>query len=168
MHRQSALTAEFVERAEQVAQTSTRDSAVWRDLGIGKTTFYNWRKRGQAEWDRIATGTDENPIEPIESELLYLNFRNAVTRGRERMEHRLEASLFQAALRDGDLALKVLERLNRPTWGKAPAVAEPVKVELSGPGGGPVEVSEKARRGIEAAAQIVSMQQALADRVADG
>lgn len=168
MHRQAAISPELVERAEQVAQTSTRDSAVWRDLGIGKTTFYNWRKRGQAELDRIAAGTDDKPVDPLDSEAVYLNFRNAVTRGRERMEHRLEASLFQAALKDGDLALKVLERLNRPTWGKQAPNAEPVKVELSGPGGGPVEVSERARRGIEAAAKIVSMQEALANRVADG
>lgn len=162
--RTPIITEDMVADAAAVAQTSTRNAAIWLHLGVHEATFYGWKARGKSEAQRLA---DDDDAQPDPGEELYVEFFEAVTRGREKMQHRLEASVFGAALRDGKLALDVLARIDRAQWGRrgTGADGDPVRVEVSGPNGGPVEVSEQARRGIEAAGEIISLQQSLIDRV---
>ncbi|MFC6883442.1 hypothetical protein [Actinomadura yumaensis] len=144
---------------EAISHGATIESAV-AAAGIGVTTFYRWMERGEQALQSLQDGEEPKP-----SEEPFREFREAVTRAHARGEvfnadllrkiavggfvvktrtkrYRDPASGQVVEEREDDIAppdLRAvtfyLERRHGGSWGKASAL------EVSGPGGGPVEVA---------------------------
>lgn len=79
--RKSKLSPELQARVIQLLSAGVTDDAMCHAVNIGVSTFYMWLDRGQKEIDRI-NATRGDGIEPKESERLYVEFSEAITRAR--------------------------------------------------------------------------------------
>jgi len=89
--------------------------------GIGKTTFYEWMKKGAEE----------------KAEPAFREFREAVEQARARAQVRNSTLIQNAAIRDWKAAAWWLRNAFPETWTGTD------KVEVSGPKGGPIELEAK-------------------------
>jgi transposase len=98
--------------------------------GISASTFYSWMARGRAEILRVEAGGDPDP-----GEVDFVEFVETVEKARADAEVRAVHAV-QKAANDGtwQAAAWFLERSHPQRWGRFQ------RTELSGPGGGPVQV----------------------------
>lgn len=96
---------------------------------IGQDTAIDWLKRGKNELERRAKG------EPAqEDEQPFVDFSQAVQQARMEAGIRWQAVVDKAANNDANFALRML-RIRFPN-----DYREPTQAEVSGPGGGPMEI----------------------------
>jgi hypothetical protein len=112
------LTPDTQERVCRALQAGIDVRTACSIEGIGKTTYYDWRKRGEA---------GEEP---------YASFLEATERAMDRIEAAMSATIVKAAMEGHWPAAAWWLRFRR-TGGIT-------KVELSGPGGKPVALSKEA------------------------
>lgn len=160
MSRPSSLTEEVESRLLKAVRAGTPQREAVRHAGVGERTFYTWMSRGEAEQARQDDGAPANPEEEP-----YRQFRQRVLRARAdtavggvaliqsvarggaviretKRRYRdptsgemVEETEVQRTAPDWRAAAWLLERSFRADFGRGP-------VEVTGPGGGPVQVSE--------------------------
>lgn len=117
-----------------------------RKAKVSPATLTSWLNRGQAEQDRIdsieeaalAAGREPTPAEsqPLASERDYLDFLNEVTEARDEFARTLLGYVTTNVKEPQNLghAIKVLAKFDDRFR------EEPKRTEVSGPGGGAVEI----------------------------
>lgn len=108
--------------------------------GISKSSLYEWLKRGEREKQRI----ERNKRFKIrKSEEIFVDFSDAVEKALAEAEIRDVMRIERAAEVYWQAAAWRLERKFPDRWGRK------IKTELSGPDGGPIEVSDAREKLIE-------------------
>lgn len=179
--RRTLLDEDTFNRLEQVISAGAPYDKAAEYVGIGTRTLFDWIARGRAEVEHREDGGEPNPDED-----LFADFATMVTRARSRAHVSSVVALRKAIeggqvieetvreYRDPDTGAKVkestvkrtapdwraaswfLERQDRANFGKGPE-----QVELSGPGGGPVELTANVE---DLAARVAANLAALAPR----
>ena len=122
--RYSRLTDETQRRIVEAIRAGNYIETAAQYAGVNKTTIYAWLKK--------ADDPDQDPR--------YAEFRNAVEEARAQAEAR-NVMLIQKAANEGtwQAAAWYLERTAPHRWGRQ------ARIELTGDGGGPVQVEHSAR-----------------------
>jgi hypothetical protein len=117
--RPPKLTAETQARIIEALRAGNYQETAAAYAGVHVATFHRWMANGAQP--------DADP--------LYRDFRNAVEKARSEAEVR-NVALIQRAAQDGtwQAAAWYLERSFQQRWGR--------KQEVSGPGGGPIQVAQ--------------------------
>lgn len=90
-------------------------------VGLNKTTFYEWLKRGRAERDRV----EKNYKAKVrKSEEKYVNFTNAIEKAIAESEARDVARISQAGDVNWQALAWRLERRFPDKWGRKPVYSE--------------------------------------------
>lgn len=106
-------------------------------VGVHRLTVNHWRKRGEAEYNRLQENQD---AEPNEEEAKYLDFYNAVMRARSKAVDDALIVIKTAAVNgDAKSAQWFLERSHPHEWGFKQ------KIQHSGDDENPVSVSADVR-----------------------
>lgn len=122
----------------------TREAAaIWAK--VHPTTLSRWVSKGLEIWEQLDSNPDnpenqadaiENPEDPLanatSTERPYLDLAIRVAQAEVATEMRLVTSVHEFAKVDWRAALAALQARERGTWNPTP------RVEISGPGGGPV------------------------------
>lgn len=121
-----------------------RAAATW--ARIHPATLSGWIARGLETWEQLDSNSDnpekqvdtiENPEDPLanvpDSERPYVELAIGVAAGETAAEMRLITSVYEAAKSDWRAAVEALRARERGTWNPTP------RVEITGPGGGPVQ-----------------------------
>jgi transposase len=117
--RPSKLTPEVQARIIEALRAGNYQDTAAAYAGVSRTAFYRWMEQG----------AQPDAAQP------YKDFRDAVEKARAESEVR-NVALIQRAASDGtwQAAAWFLERSFQQRWGR--------KQELSGPGGGPIQVEQ--------------------------
>ena len=122
--RPTKCTPELIKRAESLMAEGHYAVTVARHLGIGTSTWYDWM----------------NWADDPEKDDIYSEFSEAVTRGETKAELDAVTALRDAAIgknADWRANLEYLKRRFRDRW------SEKIEQELSGPGGGSLQIELK-------------------------
>lgn len=126
MGRPSKLTPERQERIVLAVSAGSYPEVAARANGVDASTFYRWMARGD---------------DPVERDPRYRVFREAVKEAEARAEVVAIGRIQQAAAGGTWTASAwYLERKYPDRWGRK----DQIRQEVSGPGGGPVEVDPAA------------------------
>ena len=132
MARPTKLTPELQEDILKIIRSGNYIETACAFVGINKSTFYDWLKRGAREKDRL----EKNPRARIrKSEKIYVEFSNAVEKALAHAEIRDVAIIGKAAEENWKAAAWRLERKFPERWGRK----EKYSLEHSGIAGGPIE-----------------------------
>lgn len=132
--RPSKLTPEIQEEILRVIKSGNYIETACAYVGINKTTFYDWLKKGAREKERVA----QNPRARVRKDLQkYVDFSNAVDKALAQAEIRDVAIIGKAAEENWQAAAWRLERKFPDRWGRK----EKYSLEHSGKDGGPIETS---------------------------
>lgn len=132
--RPSKLTPKIQEEILRVIKSGNYIETACAYVGINKSTFYEWLKRGAREKDRVA----KNPRAKVrKSEKPYVDFSNAVEKALAQAEIRDVAIIGKAAEENWQAAAWRLERKFPERWGRK----EKYALEHTGKDGGPIETS---------------------------
>jgi len=132
--RPSKLTPKIQEEILRVIKSGNYIETACAYVGINKSTFYEWLKRGAREKDRVA----KNPRAKVrKSEQPYVDFSNAVEKALAQAEIRDVAIIGKAAEENWQAAAWRLERKFPERWGRK----EKYSLEHTGKDGGPIETS---------------------------
>jgi hypothetical protein len=105
-------------------------------VGINKTTFYDWLKKGAREKQRV----EDNPRAKVRKDLQkYVDFSEEVDKALAHAEIRDVAIIGKAAEKEWQAAAWRLERKFPDRWGRKDKHA----LEHTGKEGGPIETSQK-------------------------
>lgn len=136
MARPTKLTPELQEDVLKVIRSGNYIETACAYVGINKSTFYDWLKRGAREKDRLA----KNPRARVrKDEQPFVDFSNAVEKALAHAEIRDVAIIGKAAEENWQAAAWRLERKFPDRWGRKDKYA----LEHSGKDGGPIETSHK-------------------------
>lgn len=136
MARPTKLTPELQENVLKVIRSGNYIETACAYVGINKSTFYDWLKRGAREKDRVA----KNPRARVrKDEQPFVDFSNAVEKALAHAEIRDVAIIGKAAEENWQAAAWRLERKFPDRWGRKDKYA----LEHSGKDGGPIETSHK-------------------------
>ena len=136
MARPTKLTPELQENVLKVIRSGNYIETACAYVGINKSTFYDWLKRGAREKDRVA----KNPRARVrKDEQPFVDFSNAVEKALAHAEIRDVAIIGKAAEENWQAAAWRLERKFPDRWGRK----EKYALEHSGKDGGPIETSHK-------------------------
>lgn len=134
MVRPTKLTPELQEDVLKVIRSGNYIETACAYVGINKSTFYDWIKRGAREKDRVA----KNPKARVrKDEQPFVDFSNAVERALAHAEIRDVAIIGKAAEENWQAAAWRLERKFSDRWGRKDKYA----LEHSGKDGGAIETS---------------------------
>lgn len=132
--RPSKLTPEIQEEILRIIKSGNYIETACAYVGINKTTFYDWLKKGAREKDRVA----QNPRAKVKKDLqIYVDFSNAVEKALAQAEIRDVAIIGKAAEENWQAAAWRLERKFPERWGRK----EKYSLEHTGKDGGPIETS---------------------------
>ena len=117
--RPTKLTPEVQDRIIEALRAGNYQDTAAAYAGVSRTAFYRWMEQG---------AQDDAPA-------IYRDFRDAVEKARSEAEVR-NVALIQRAAQEGtwQAAAWFLERSFQQRWGR--------KQEVSGPGGGPIQVEQ--------------------------
>ena len=133
--RPTKLTSETHARIVQAIQAGNYIETAAAYAGISKNTLYEWLRRGAREKERLASN---RRARPKKAEQPYLEFADAVEKALAEAEVRDVVTVLKAAdAGQWQAAAWRLERKFPDRWGRR----DKVQQEISGPDGGPVEVS---------------------------
>lgn len=104
MGRPTKLTEDIRDKLVQLVETGNYAEVAAEAIGIGKTTFYQWLKRGRKD-------------EEVGRRTRYREFANAIANARAKAQARHVAILSLAAERDWRAAAHYLERTDPNRWG---------------------------------------------------
>lgn len=134
--RPTKLTQELQDKLVTVIKAGNYIETACAYVGIDKSTFYDWLKRGAREKQRLA----QNPRARIrKKEEPYVEFSNAVEKALAEAEVRDVAIIGKAATENWQAAAWRLERKFPERWGRKDRFA----LEHTGKDGGPIETSHK-------------------------
>src|SRR5690554_1753534 len=134
MARPTKLTPKLQDEILKVIRSGNYIETACAYVGINKSTFYDWLKRGAREKDRLA----KNPRAKVrKSEKPYVDFSNAVEKALAHAEIRDVAIIGKAAEENWQAAAWRLERKFTERWGRK----EKYALEHTGKDGGPIETS---------------------------
>lgn len=130
--RSSKLTQERVETILEALKTGCYIETACLYAGISVATMYNWLERGKRERERLQVLEDETVTE---TEVIYLEFLEAVEKARASAELRAVAQI-QTAAATGQWQASAwyLERSYPQKWGRKDYT------EITGEGGGAIRV----------------------------
>lgn len=132
--RPSKLTPEIQEEILRVIKSGNYIETACAYVGINKTTFYDWLRKGAREKERVA----QNPKARVKKDLQkYVDFSNAVDKALAQAEIRDVAIIGKAAEENWQAAAWRLERKFPDRWGRK----EKYSLEHTGKEGGPIETS---------------------------
>ena len=115
MARPTKLTPKLQEDILKVIRSGNYIETACAYVGINKSTFYDWLKRGAREKDRL----EKNPRARIrKSEKIYVEFSNAVEKALAHAEIRDVAIIGKAAEENWKAAAWRLERKFPERWGR--------------------------------------------------
>lgn len=120
MGRPTRLTPKVAETIIQAVRAGATISAACARAGIGESTYYEWVQRG--------TGTHKNR----RANTVYAEFAEALARAEAELEVALVAQWRQQMPSDWRAVAEFLARRFPRDWGR--------RTEVTGAGGGPVEV----------------------------
>lgn len=135
MARPTKLTRKRKDSIVRMIAAGSYPEVAARASGVGASTFYAWMKRGaEAE-----TREDGQPLDFDDEP--FVEFREAVKEAEAKAEV-LAVGRIQAAAASGTWTASAwyLERKYPDRWGRK----DHVRQEISGPGGGPVEIDAEA------------------------
>lgn len=119
--RDRMLTVELQDAlVSHLASGAFQDEAA-KACGVGKSTFYDWMRKGRDAQDKEAGGRDLNP-----TELLYLGFVTAVEQARGRATVYAHATIRSAMTKHWQAAAWYLERTNPARYGRWMRTADEV------------------------------------------
>lgn len=134
--RPTKLTKDIQNRIVSVIQSGNYIETACAYVGINKSTFYDWLKRGAREKDRV----EKNPRAKVrKSEKPFVDFSNAVEKALAHAEIRDVAIIGRAAEENWQAAAWRLERKFPDRWGRR----EKYALEHTGKDGGVIETSHK-------------------------
>jgi hypothetical protein len=127
--RPTKLTPEIHRAIVTALEAGNYQDASAAYAGVSAAAFYRWMDRGLQERERIEAGE-----KPRKTEVIYLEFREAVESARAKAEVRHVANIAKSA-NDGiwQASAWYLERSYPQKWGRLN------RTEISGPDGGPIE-----------------------------
>lgn len=125
------LTPELIEKVTAYLRTGAYVETAVLACGVPKVTFYSWLKRANLARE---AGTKAGP-----EDALCLKFLNAVEKVMAESELQALSQITLAATTNWQAAAWRLERKYPDRWGRK----DRVEAELSGPGGGPIGVTQK-------------------------
>ena len=131
--RPTKLTSEIQEELVKTIKAGNYIETASAYVGLAPFTVREWIRRGEREANRLNT---DKEARPIKSETPYLEFSIAVRQAQAEAEIRDVVIIGNAARESWQAAAWRLERKFPDRWGRKD------KHELSGPGGGPVQVEE--------------------------
>jgi hypothetical protein len=127
--RPTALTPEVHARIVEAVETGATYELAASYGGVSYVTLNNWRNRGQAELDRVAN----NPRASIrKNEQPFVDFFNAIKNAEGKAAMKWLQMIDDAMPENWQAAAWKLERRYPDDYGR--------RTELTGKGGGPVEV----------------------------
>ena len=136
MARPTKLTPKLQDEIIKVIRSGNYIETACAYVGINKSTFYDWLKRGAREKDRVA----KNPKAKVrKDEQPFVDFSNEVEKALAHAEIRDVAIIGKAAEENWQAAAWRLERKFPDRWGRKDKYA----LEHSGKDGGPIETSHK-------------------------
>lgn len=120
--RPSKLTPELIERVEELMAGGRGINSTCGLLGISPSLYYLWQERGKREQDRLLAGRANTKAR--ERERVYLEFLEAITRGKAAKTARAEQTI-TALVAEGDFKAAAwwLERTEREEYGKSDVAA---------------------------------------------
>ncbi|WP_373896370.1 hypothetical protein [Virgibacillus sp. CBA3643] len=134
--RPEKLTPEIEQEIIKVVRSGNYVETACAYVGINKTTFYDWLKRGAREKDRLAKN---HKARMKKDEKKYVEFSNAIEKALAYAEIRDVAIIGQAAEDNWTAAAWRLERKFPDKWGRK----DKQSIEHSGKDGGAIETSHK-------------------------
>ena len=134
--RPEKLTPKLQDDIVKVIRSGNYIETACAFVGINKTTFYDWLKRGAREKDRV----ERNPRAKVrKSERKYVEFSNAIEKALAHAEIRDVAIIGKAAEKEWQAAAWLLERKFPDGWGRK----DKYSLEHTGKDGGAIETSQK-------------------------
>lgn len=134
--RPTKLTPEIVNEISKIIRSGNYIETACAYVGINKTTFYDWLKRGAREKERVS----KNPRAKVKkSEIPFVEFHDEIEKALAHSEIRDVAIIGKAAEENWQAAAWRLERKFPERWGKRERYA----IEHTGKDGGPIETSQK-------------------------
>lgn len=134
--RPEKLTPKLQDDIVKVIRSGNYIETACAFVGINKTTFYDWLKRGAREKDRV----ERNPRAKVrKSERKYVEFSNAIEKALAHAEIRDVAIIGKAAEKEWQAAAWRLERKFPDRWGRK----DKYSLEHTGKDGGAIETSQK-------------------------
>lgn len=132
------LTKKIQDEVVKLLKTGNYIETVSAYVGISKTTFYDWLKRGAREKDRV----ERNPKARIrKDEKPFVDFSNAVQKAMAHAEIRDVTLIAKASEEYWQASAWRLERKFPDRWGRK----EQQKIEHTGKDGGAIETSHTER-----------------------
>jgi transposase len=113
MARPRLLTSEIVVEARNLIATALYVETVAAVLGVARSTFHAWLKRGAQELSRLG----RKGTRPKESEAIYVEFLGAIKEGRSQGEYRDLETIQTASKTAWQAAAWRLERRFPNRWG---------------------------------------------------
>ena len=113
--RPTKLTPELQEELVKVIRAGNYIETACAYVGINKTTFYDWMKRGAREKERLERNTNARPKK---SEATFVELSNAIEKALAQAEIRDVAIIGKAAEENWQAAAWRLERKFPERWGK--------------------------------------------------
>lgn len=139
--RPTKLTPELQAEIVKIIKTGNYIETACAFVGINKSTFYDWLKRGAREKQRL----EKNPRAKIKkSEAVYVEFSNAIEKALAQAEIRDVAIIGKAAESNWQAAAWRLERKYPERWGRKD------RIEHTGKDGGPIETSQTTKLDLSA------------------
>lgn len=138
MGRPSKLTKELHDQIVQVIRAGNYIETACAYVGINKSTFYEWLKRGAREKQRV----DQNPRARIrKEERKFVDLSNAVEKALAHAEIRDVAMIAKAGEENWQASAWRLERKFPKRWGRKDNLQ--ANIEHTGKDGGAIETSQK-------------------------
>jgi len=107
------LTPERQEIIVGALEAGNHDEVAAQAAGIGKASFYNWLKRGQAELERVEAAPN---AKVRHSEQPFVDFLDAITRARAKAEPAMVSRIRELGERDWRALAWMLERRFSGRW----------------------------------------------------
>lgn len=154
MSLRTKCTPELTKEICKVLAAGNYIEVACKYVGMGISTFYQWRNRGEAELERVA----ENPRARIrKSEKPYVEFAEATKKAHAAAEVHSVVRIREAAKDDWRAASWYLQYGQRERWGKK-------TVEVTGKDGGPIEIKEDPEARRERIAELIRMMESADDK----
>lgn len=113
--RPTEMNAEIIKEVSRLLPKTLYLETVADALGVHRTTFWRWYKRGLKEFKRLA----KNPRSKTKaSESLFLDFCNAVKKGLAESELAAVSNIKRAGRKNWTASAWLLERRWPERWGK--------------------------------------------------
>lgn len=134
------LTAELERALCELLAAGVSVQSACAEVGVSMGTFRRWLNRGRDEIERIER---EELASPSNKEIPYVMFYVGVQRAQAALEKELVTNIVKAGKKDWRANGWMLERRLPHLYG------ERSRLEVTGDGGGPVEIQVSARQVIE-------------------